>query len=119
MKYTIIYSILHEETDSIICPLGYNSCPVTKKQQQKSKNKQLLEVLQPGWKPGSKSPDPGTVVGGGGAHQDSLSPICLPSVEDLERNDGSVDRPYYMPTSLLKILGKKNEALPGNKKRKK
>nr|XP_020024101.1 choline transporter-like protein 4 isoform X1 [Castor canadensis] len=43
--------------------------------------------------------------------------LCF--LEDLERNDGSVDRPYYMPTSLLKILGKKNEALPGNKKRKK
>lgn len=25
-------------------------------------------------------------------------------VEDLERNDGSADRPYYMNRSLLKIL---------------
>ncbi|XP_047589837.1 choline transporter-like protein 4 isoform X2 [Lutra lutra] len=43
--------------------------------------------------------------------------LCF--LEDLERNDGSPDRPYYMPTSLLKILGKKNEAFPGDKKKKK
>ncbi|XP_039075527.1 choline transporter-like protein 4 isoform X2 [Hyaena hyaena] len=43
--------------------------------------------------------------------------LCF--LEDLERNDGSLDRPYYMPKALLKILGKKNEALPGDKKRKK
>ncbi|XP_046958778.1 choline transporter-like protein 4 isoform X2 [Lynx rufus] len=43
--------------------------------------------------------------------------LCF--LEDLERNDGSLDRPYYMPTALLKILGKKNEVLPGDKKRKK
>ncbi|XP_059255876.1 choline transporter-like protein 4 [Mustela nigripes] len=42
--------------------------------------------------------------------------LCF--LEDLERNDGSPDRPYYMPTSLLKILGKKNEAFPGDKKKK-
>nr|XP_008260825.1 choline transporter-like protein 4 [Oryctolagus cuniculus]XP_051710892.1 choline transporter-like protein 4 [Oryctolagus cuniculus] len=43
--------------------------------------------------------------------------LCF--LEDLERNDGSRDRPYYMSKSLLKILGKKNEAPPGDKKRKK
>ncbi|XP_012890407.1 PREDICTED: choline transporter-like protein 4 [Dipodomys ordii] len=43
--------------------------------------------------------------------------LCF--LEDLERHDGSLDRPYYMPKSLLKILGKKNEVPPGNKKRKK
>ncbi|XP_045860243.1 choline transporter-like protein 4 isoform X1 [Meles meles] len=43
--------------------------------------------------------------------------LCF--LEDLERNDGSPDRPYYMPKSLLKILGKKNEAFPGDKKKKK
>uniref|UniRef100_A0A8C6RV92 Choline transporter-like protein n=1 Tax=Nannospalax galili TaxID=1026970 RepID=A0A8C6RV92_NANGA len=41
--------------------------------------------------------------------------LCF--LEDLERNDGSVNRPYYMPKSLLKILGKKNQA--PDKKRKK
>lgn len=43
--------------------------------------------------------------------------LCF--LEDLERNDGSRDRPYYMSKSLLKILGKKNEAPPGDRKRKK
>ncbi|OWK13258.1 SLC44A4, partial [Cervus elaphus hippelaphus] len=43
--------------------------------------------------------------------------LCF--LEDLERNDGSADRPYYMSKSLLKILGKKNKGTPGDKKRKK
>ncbi|MBZ3889211.1 Choline transporter-like protein 4 [Sciurus carolinensis] len=43
--------------------------------------------------------------------------LCF--LEDLERNDGSLDRPYYMSKDLLKILGKKNQAPPGDKKRKK
>uniref|UniRef100_A0A2I2YIL9 Choline transporter-like protein n=1 Tax=Gorilla gorilla gorilla TaxID=9595 RepID=A0A2I2YIL9_GORGO len=43
--------------------------------------------------------------------------LCF--LEDLERNNGSLDRPYYMSKNLLKILGKKNEAPPDNKKRKK
>uniref|UniRef100_A0A2K5QDW3 Choline transporter-like protein n=1 Tax=Cebus imitator TaxID=2715852 RepID=A0A2K5QDW3_CEBIM len=43
--------------------------------------------------------------------------LCF--LEDLERNDGSLDRPYYMSKSLLKILDKNNEVPPGNKKRKK
>jgi len=30
-------------------------------------------------------------------------------VEDVERNDGSLDKPYFMNRELLKILGKKNE----------
>lgn len=43
--------------------------------------------------------------------------VCCASVEDLERNDGSPDRPYYMSKSLLKILGKKNDAPPGDKRK--
>uniref|UniRef100_A0A8D1LH48 Choline transporter-like protein n=1 Tax=Sus scrofa TaxID=9823 RepID=A0A8D1LH48_PIG len=43
--------------------------------------------------------------------------LCF--LEDLERNDGSLDRPYYMSKALLKILGKKNEVPSGDKKRKK
>ncbi|XP_004390821.1 choline transporter-like protein 4 isoform X2 [Trichechus manatus latirostris] len=43
--------------------------------------------------------------------------LCF--LEDLERNDGSLDRPYYMSKGLLQILGKKNEAPPADKKRKK
>jgi len=33
-------------------------------------------------------------------------------VEDLERNDGSAERPYMMPESLRKVLNKKNKAEP-------
>ncbi|KAM6185055.1 choline transporter-like protein 4 [Rhynchocyon petersi] len=43
--------------------------------------------------------------------------LCF--LEDLERNDGSLDRPYYMSKGLLQILGKKNKTPPGDKKRKK
>lgn len=30
-------------------------------------------------------------------------------VEDLERNDGSPLKPYYMSKNLMRILGKKNK----------
>uniref|UniRef100_A0A0P6JDY4 Choline transporter-like protein n=1 Tax=Heterocephalus glaber TaxID=10181 RepID=A0A0P6JDY4_HETGA len=43
--------------------------------------------------------------------------LCF--LEDLERNDGSLHRPYYMSKNLLKILGKKNQGPPGDKKGKK
>lgn len=33
-------------------------------------------------------------------------------VEDLERNDGSAERPYLMPESLRKVLNKKNKSQP-------
>ncbi|XP_051899454.1 choline transporter-like protein 4 [Pristis pectinata] len=33
--------------------------------------------------------------------------LCF--LEDLERNDGSPDKPYYMSKSLMKILNKKNK----------
>uniref|UniRef100_A0A8D0HAQ0 Choline transporter-like protein n=1 Tax=Sphenodon punctatus TaxID=8508 RepID=A0A8D0HAQ0_SPHPU len=33
--------------------------------------------------------------------------LCF--LEDLERNDGSPEKPYYMPKSLMKILNKKNK----------
>lgn len=33
------------------------------------------------------------------------------SVEDLERNDGSEEKPYFMPKNMMKILGKKNKHL--------
>ncbi|KAM5325495.1 choline transporter-like protein 4 isoform 2-T2 [Glossophaga mutica] len=42
--------------------------------------------------------------------------LCF--LEDLERNDGSLDRPYYMSKALLKILGKKNDASPRNRRKK-
>nr|XP_060615515.1 choline transporter-like protein 4 [Anolis sagrei ordinatus] len=34
--------------------------------------------------------------------------LCF--LEDLERNDGSLEKPYYMDKSLMKILNKKNKA---------
>uniref|UniRef100_A0A3B5MAP8 Choline transporter-like protein n=1 Tax=Xiphophorus couchianus TaxID=32473 RepID=A0A3B5MAP8_9TELE len=37
--------------------------------------------------------------------------LCF--LEDLERNDGSSERPYLMPDSLLKILNKKNKNKAG------
>lgn len=38
------------------------------------------------------------------------------AVEDLERNDGSPEKPYYMSKDLRKILGKKNVMAPSEKK---
>lgn len=34
------------------------------------------------------------------------------TVEDLERNDGTVDRPYFMPERLMATLKKSNQS-PG------
>ena len=31
------------------------------------------------------------------------------SVEDLERNDGSMEKPYYMSKDLMGLLGKTNK----------
>lgn len=33
-------------------------------------------------------------------------------MEDLEKNDGSAERPYYMSKNLMNILGKRNAQLP-------
>lgn len=40
----------------------------------------------------------------------SVFPASL--VEDLERNDGSAERPYLMSDRLLKVLNKKNKPEP-------
>ncbi|XP_059827094.1 choline transporter-like protein 4 [Hypanus sabinus] len=40
--------------------------------------------------------------------------LCF--LEDLERNDGSPERPYYMSKALMKILNKKNKAPKEEKK---
>ncbi|XP_031821007.1 choline transporter-like protein 4 isoform X1 [Sarcophilus harrisii] len=42
--------------------------------------------------------------------------LCF--LEDLERNDGSLAKPYYMPKNLMKILGKKNDITSKGKKKK-
>lgn len=36
--------------------------------------------------------------------------IFPPTVEDLERNDGSLQKPYFMSKNLMKILNKSNKA---------
>lgn len=42
--------------------------------------------------------------------------LCF--LEDLERNDGSLQKPYFMSKNLMKILNKSNEADKQKKKRK-
>ncbi|XP_077600145.1 choline transporter-like protein 4 [Stigmatopora nigra] len=39
--------------------------------------------------------------------------LCF--LEDLERNDGSLEKPYYMSSSLMKILNKSNKRPPKRK----
>lgn len=36
----------------------------------------------------------------------------LVAVEDLERNDGSAEKPYFMSPDLKKLLKKKNKGQP-------
>ncbi|XP_056393948.1 choline transporter-like protein 4 [Hyla sarda] len=43
--------------------------------------------------------------------------LCF--LEDLERNDGSPEKPYYMPKSLMSILNKKNRSAESEGKKKK
>ena len=35
--------------------------------------------------------------------------FALPSPQDIERNDGTPEKPYYMSTDLKKILGYLND----------
>lgn len=39
----------------------------------------------------------------------AVDTLFLCFLEDLEKNDGSVEKPYYMSKNLRKILGKKNK----------
>lgn len=39
----------------------------------------------------------------------SLTASVRVTVEDLERNDGSAERPYFMSQNLLSLLNKSNE----------
>ncbi|KAL4219653.1 hypothetical protein ACF0H5_022225 [Mactra antiquata] len=41
----------------------------------------------------------------------AVDTLFLCFLEDLERNDGSNEKPYFMPKNLMKILGKKNKHL--------
>ena len=38
--------------------------------------------------------------------------LCL--LEDLERNDGSLEKPYFAPKGLLKIVGKEQQFADGH-----
>lgn len=40
----------------------------------------------------------------------AISTIFICFLEDLERNDGSAQKPYFMSKSLMKVMGKKNAA---------
>ncbi|XP_061169654.1 choline transporter-like protein 2 isoform X3 [Saccostrea echinata] len=46
----------------------------------------------------------------------AVDTLFLCFLEDLERNDGSPEKPYYMSKDLRKILGKKNVISPSEKK---
>ncbi|XP_076321156.1 choline transporter-like protein 2 isoform X1 [Tachypleus tridentatus] len=39
----------------------------------------------------------------------AVDTLFLCFLDDCERNDGSAEKPYYMPRELMKILGKKNK----------
>lgn len=43
--------------------------------------------------------------------------MCVSAVQDLERHDGSADRPYYMSQELMSLLGKKNHPDHGGRRR--
>ena len=38
----------------------------------------------------------------------AVDTIFMCFLEDLERNDGTPQKPYFMSKSLMKLLGKKN-----------
>ncbi|BET01188.1 Plasma-membrane choline transporter [Nesidiocoris tenuis] len=43
-----------------------------------------------------------------GVYSMAVDTLFLCFLEDCERNDGSVEKPYFMSVNLMKILGKKN-----------
>lgn len=45
----------------------------------------------------------------------AVDTLFLCFLEDLERNDGSEAKPYFMPKNLMKILGKKNQTIADKK----
>lgn len=104
MKSTIIYPTFHWET-------GYTACQEGLENHSKWPSQEAGLFVYTPWSTSGvpRVPFIGTTL---------TDPLC-PSVEDLERNDGSQERPYYMPKALLKILGKKNEVPAADKKRKK
>jgi len=57
-------------------------------------------------------------VGFFNVYQMAIDTIFLCFLEDLERNDGSANKPYFMSKSLMGLLGKKNKTT-GDKELKK
>jgi len=50
-----------------------------------------------------------------GVYAMAVDTVFLCFCEDLERNNGSQDRPYFMSKSLMKVLGKKNKEVKKKK----
>ena len=49
-------------------------------------------------------------------HSDmKLDRLIVFTVEDLERHDGSAEKPYFMSKDLMGIVGKKNKIIQANK----
>ena len=44
-----------------------------------------------------------------GVYGMAIDTIYLSFLEDMERNEGTEEKPYYAPKGLMKVLGKKNE----------
>ena len=44
-----------------------------------------------------------------GVYGMAIDTIYLSFLEDMERNDGTQEKPYFAPKGLMKVLGKKNE----------
>ena len=40
--------------------------------------------------------------------------LLYTSTQDLERNDGSPEKPYYMSQDLMRIVKKKNQSRPAS-----
>lgn len=47
----------------------------------------------------------------------NINSVLMFSVVDLEKNDGSASRPYYMSSSLRSILNNKNHGRTEERKR--
>ncbi|XP_077986585.1 choline transporter-like protein 2 [Glandiceps talaboti] len=54
-----------------------------------------------------------------GVYDMAIDTLFLCFLEDLERHDGSAEKPYYMNKSLMSIAGKKNKPKPSDEKEEK
>lgn len=72
---------------------------------------QLVPTTQHSWVPLATIAVAGYLVTGVffSVYSMAVDTVFLCFLEDLERNDGSAQKPYYMSKSLMKLLGKKNK----------